>query len=101
MYYTYILISQDGRHTYTGSTDNITRRLNEHNGGKVKSSRFYLPYVILHVDEFQSFREARQKEKFYKTTSGRRILKKIVENWRARLTKICDFGGRGFSKNFL
>jgi putative endonuclease len=81
MYYTYILISKNGKKTYAGSTDNIERRLSEHNSGKVKSSRHYIPYMLLHLDESPTLVEARRKERFYKSTSGRRILKNFVEDW--------------------
>ena len=39
MYYVYILLNEAGTRTYTGVSDNVERRLQEHNAGKVQSSR--------------------------------------------------------------
>jgi len=80
MYYVYILMSMDGNRTYVGSTNDVVRRLEEHNRGKVKSSKSYAPYKIFYKETFNSFREARAKEAYFKTTSGRRELKKIIES---------------------
>ena len=77
MYYVYILLNQSKTKTYTGVTDNINKRLTEHNLGKVKSSRPYRPYKIIHTESFITLSEARQREKFYKSTAGRRQLKKM------------------------
>ncbi len=78
MYYAYILINFDHTKTYTGWTSDIQRRLSEHNSGKNKSSKAYGPYSLVHFEEFQSIKEAMAREKFYKTTSGRRKIKQII-----------------------
>ena len=82
MYYTYILISKSGKRTYTGSTSNLQRRIIEHNRGKVKSSKHFRPYDLLQVEEFNTQKEAKEKELFYKSTIGRRKLRQIIEKWR-------------------
>ena len=81
MYYTYVLISNDGRRTYTGCTNNLSRRLVEHNFGKVRSTKPFLPFEILLAEEFLTYQEARERERFYKTTSGRRKLKDFIRDW--------------------
>ena len=78
MYYTYILKSLLKNRAYTGSTSDINRRLEEHNRGKVKSSKAYKPYNILQVEEFNTAKEAKQREAFYKTSSGRKEIKEIL-----------------------
>ena len=78
MYYLYILMSEIRKRTYTGVSDDANRRLEEHNAGKVKSSRPYRPYKIIHTESFAELTEARQKERFYKSTTGRRRLREIV-----------------------
>ena len=83
MYYTYILLSCDGKKTYTGSTSNILRRLEEHNLGKNKFTKSYRPFEIIHIEEFDTINKAIAMEKFYKSTSGRRKIKKFVENKRS------------------
>ena len=78
MYYLYILLSESKERTYTGVSDNVNKRLEEHNAGKVKSSRPYRPYKIIHTESFAGLTEARQKERFYKSTTGRRRLREII-----------------------
>ena len=77
MYYVYILLGKVNKRTYTGVAANVNKRLAEHNAGRVKSSRPYRPYKIIHTEAFETLREARQKEKFYKSTTGRRKLKEM------------------------
>ncbi len=77
MYYVYILLNETKTRTYTGVTDDVNKRLAEHNIGRVKSSSPYRPYKIAHTESFATLSEARQKEKFYKSTTGRRKLKQM------------------------
>ncbi len=77
MYYVYILLNETKTRTYTGVTDDIDKRLTEHNAGRVKSSSPYRPYRIAYFESFRTLSEARHGEKFYKSTSGRRELKKM------------------------
>jgi len=77
MHYVYILLNEAKTRTYTGVADDVNKRLALHNAGRVKASRPYRPYHIVHAEEFQTLKEARQKEKFYKSTTGRRRLKEM------------------------
>jgi len=77
MYYVYILLNETKTRTYTGVADDVNKRLAEHNAGRVKSSRPYRPYKIIHAESFETLKQARQKERFYKSTTGRRRLKEL------------------------
>ena len=77
MFYVYILLNDAETKTYTGVSDGVEKRLAEHNAGRVKSSRPYRPYKIVHVEQFETLKEAWQKEKFYKSTTGRRRFKEM------------------------
>jgi putative endonuclease len=46
MWYVYILRSIIDKNLYIGSTDNIRRRLAEHNSGKVDSTKSRLPFSL-------------------------------------------------------
>ena len=78
MYYVYILLNEAKTRTYTGVTDDVNKRLAEHNAGKVKSSLPYRPYKVIHIESFETLSEARRKEKYYKSATGRRKLKEIL-----------------------
>jgi len=79
MFYVYVLVNESKTKTYVGSTENLNKRLEEHNAGKVKSSKPYRPYKILHYEEFDSLAGARRREVYYKGTSGRRKLSEILQ----------------------
>lgn len=78
MYHVYILLNEAKTRTYSDVTDNVDKRLAEHNAGRVKSSRPYRPYKIIHIESFEKLSDAQQKEKFYKSTTGRRRLKEML-----------------------
>jgi putative endonuclease len=80
MYHVYILLNKAKTRTYAGVTDDINKRLAVHNAGRVKASRPYRPYTVVHRESFETLKEARQKETFYKSTTGRRRLKEILCN---------------------
>ena len=77
MYYLYILLNEAKTRTYTGVADDVDKRLVLHNAGRVKASRPYRPYKIIHTESFETLKGARQKEKFYKSTTGRRRIKEM------------------------
>jgi putative endonuclease len=66
MYYVNILLNEAKSRTYTGVTDDVNKRLAEHNAGRVKSSQSCRPYKVIHIESFETMSEARQKEKYYK-----------------------------------
>jgi putative endonuclease len=78
MYFVYILQSEMKNHFYTGLTKDLTRRLQEHNSGQVKPTKAYAPFRIVHTEEFKTLLEARSREKFFKTGTGRKLRSKIL-----------------------
>jgi len=78
MHYLYILLNETKTRTYTGVADDVEKRLSEHNAGRVKSSSPYRPYKVIHTETFATLSEARQREKFYKSTTGRRRIKEML-----------------------
>ncbi len=62
MYYVYILLNERNTKTYTGVADDVNKRLAEHNADRVKSSRPYRPYKIIHAESFETLKEARRRE---------------------------------------
>jgi putative endonuclease len=71
MYWVYILYSKKYDRFYTGLTNNLDRRLNEHNSGNVKPTKSYIPWVIIHREQFSTRLKARDREKFIKSGFGR------------------------------
>ncbi|PCE63380.1 GIY-YIG nuclease family protein [Sediminicola luteus] len=77
-HYVYVLKSKvDGR-LYKGMTQNLELRLSQHNGGKVKSTKGYMPWVLVYHEIFETRQEARSREKYLKSAAGREVLKDIL-----------------------
>ncbi|MCH7828465.1 GIY-YIG nuclease family protein [Patescibacteria group bacterium] len=79
-YIVYILQSLSAKKSYVGVTDNIERRIKEHNSGKHFYTKRHTPWKVIHTEEYSNFQEAQRQEKYLKTTSGRRIMKKIFDS---------------------
>ncbi len=80
MFYVYCLKSlKNGQH-YTGLTNNLERRLKEHNNGKNRSTKAYRPYKILFYETFTNRKEARDREKYLKSGIGREYIKKWLSS---------------------
>ena len=88
MFHVYVLRSKDKKFNYTGQCKDLKKRLDEHNKGKVKSTKPYLPFELVHFEILNSREEAVAKEKFYKSSKGRKIVKKILK--KAEMAELVD-----------
>ena len=75
MYYTYIIQSSKDDRTYVGYTNNIDNRLKLHNSGRVKATKYRVPFKLLFFEKFQTEQEAKKRELWWKSGAGRRKLK--------------------------
>jgi putative endonuclease len=57
----------------------LESRLKEHNWGNTKSTKPYIPWKIVHIEEFKSRAEARIREKYLKSAAGRRWRKENIK----------------------
>ena len=64
MFHVYILYSQKFNRTYTGQTQNLGTRLDEHNSGYNNSTKHYIPWDIIYSEVFDTRDEAILCEKF-------------------------------------
>ncbi len=71
MEYVYILQSKADGSFYTGMSQNPAKRLEDHNFGRVKTTKSKKPWSIMHTEAFASRSEARKREKFLKSSAGR------------------------------
>lgn len=60
-------------------THNVNNRLFEHNSGKSFYTKRYLPWSVIYTEECDNVEEARKKEKYFKSASGRKFLKKLFD----------------------
>ena len=75
MYYVYFLAMDNGQ-IYTGSTSDLDRRLAEHYAGKSPTTGKYLPLQLLGYEAYSIKTDATRREKYLKTTEGKRLLRR-------------------------
>ena len=81
MSFLYILKNTKFNRNYTGVTEDVETRLKKHNDGKVRSTKAWRPWVIVHMEEYATLGEAKKREWFLKCTpQGSKEKKKILEN---------------------
>ena len=66
---------KDGK-TYTGCTNNITRRFFDHNSGKEISTKAREPFKLIYFERFEELSPARLREIFLKTGKGKDFVRK-------------------------
>lgn len=79
MFIVYVLYSEKFNRTYTGLTNNLERRLREHNSKRNKSTKAYVPWKVIYTEEFDTRIEARKREKYLKSGIGRDFIKTIIK----------------------
>ncbi len=77
MVHVYVLISEDGQHCYTGMSENIDRRLTQHNAGFNRSTKSLMPWKLVYSKGHQRRAIARQREKYLKSAAGRKWFDKL------------------------
>ncbi len=80
MFYIYILKSLKDDKTYVGYTNNLDRRIAEHNSGKNLATKNRIPLELLFYENFETSQEARKRELYWKNGGGRRKLKEFFKN---------------------
>ncbi len=66
MHWIYIIKSNPYGKLYIGSTDNLVRRLKEHNDGQNKSTKPYLPWKIAYTEGYFLREDAVDRERTLK-----------------------------------
>ena len=78
-YYVYVIKSLIRNYIYVGMTNNIDRRLNQHNSGKEKTTKPYKPFNIVLLEKFNSRIDARKREIYLKSGCGKEFIKKLIK----------------------
>ena len=78
MHYVYFLEGEISGRYYIGTTNNVKRRLEEHNSGVVKSTAPYKPWKLIRIEKYADIAEATKREHFLKNKHSRRIIEIIV-----------------------
>jgi putative endonuclease len=78
MWYVYILRSTKDGNIYVGSTNDLKRRMKQHENGECISTSKRLPLTLESYVAVASEEKARSLERYFKSGSGAAILKKRV-----------------------
>jgi putative endonuclease len=79
MYYVYILKSKKDNKLYIGVTNNLRKRVNEHNQGLTKSTEYRRPLVLIYYEAYLSQKDTQERKlKNFKNSYGE--LKKRIVN---------------------
>ena len=79
-YFVYILKSLKDKKFYIGFTKNINQRLEQHNSGKVKSTKSRRPFLVVYKETYKTQSEALKREKYLKVTKREKIKILIEKN---------------------
>jgi putative endonuclease len=71
VFYVYILLSEKDNKRYIGCTENLDRRLTEHDSGLVKSTRNRRPLKLIYFEKYISKSDAMKREKEIKAKKGK------------------------------
>lgn len=81
IYFVYILQSKKDSNFYVGCTNDLRKRLEEHNAGRVYSTKFRKPFDLIYYEAYRNKNDAFLREKFFKTGWGRNYLKRALKNY--------------------
>ncbi len=74
----YELYSLSDHHFYIGYSANLEQRLTEHVSGKSASTTYRRPFQLIFCEYYLSKRDALRREKYFKTTAGKRTLRLML-----------------------
>jgi len=80
-YYVYVLLSERDGKFYIGYTDDLKKRLNEHNSGRVPSTKNRTPLKLVYYEACLNQQDATKRESHLKTTWGGRFIKSRLEEY--------------------
>lgn len=97
MYYTYILRSKKDGKWYTGATNNLRKRLMEHNNDMEKSTKNRGPFEIIYYEACVVKGDAFAREKYLKSGLGKRFVKNRIKHFLSltgQVSKVYPVGSR-------
>ncbi|QYS90088.1 GIY-YIG nuclease family protein [Flavobacterium davisii] len=83
LYYTYVLLCNDGSY-YKGFTKNLDQRYQQHlSGNGAEHTKKHKPVKLVYYETFNTERQAIEREKYFKTGSGREWLASKIKSLEA------------------
>ena len=79
MFYVYAISGLRHNYIYVGLTNDLDSRIARHNDGREKTTRFYRPFELIFSEICKTRPDARIREKYWKSGTGKEQLK-IIRN---------------------
>ena len=80
MFYTYV-IENKNKQCYTGSTNDLRKRFNQHNTKKSTYTKYRGPYKLIYYEACLIEEDARSREKYLKSGMGKRYIKNRLKRF--------------------
>ena len=85
MFKVYVIQNSDSGRIYIGHTDNLTKRLEYHNGVKKNKEKSYTSknigkgkWNVVYSEDFETRKDVMRREKELKSSRGRSFVKSII-----------------------
>lgn len=75
MFYVYVIRSRKNGRLYTGSTNDLRKRLKQHNEGKSTWTKNRGLWELIYYEDCLNEQDARSREKYLKSGMGKRYIK--------------------------
>lgn len=80
-HYVYVLLSLKDNKFYIGSTNDLKRRVQEHQQGKNISTSKRLPIQLIFYEAYPAKSDAERRERYFKTNKGKTTLKQMLRDF--------------------
>ena len=88
MYYTYVLHSKKDGKFYTGFTQDLNLRFEQHDKGQVESTKDRRPLELVYYEACLNRSDATHREKYLKTYHGKAYIKKRLKSYLTGFTQL-------------
>ena len=81
MHYTYVLKSIRDDKFYIGYTNDLQKRIELHNAGRIESTKHRKSFDLIYYEASLNKEDAMKREKYLKTTYGHRYIRHRVRRY--------------------
>ena len=81
MYYVYVIQSKKDNQFYTGFTRDLQNRVQEHNTGRVPSTKERGPFELIYYEACLNEQDGLAREKYLKSGMGKRYLRNRLKRF--------------------
>ena len=81
MFYVYLLKSRKTNKWYLGYTADLRRRIQQYNSKESLATKAGVPFDLIYYEAYLLKADAEDREKYLKTSMGRRVIRKQLRNY--------------------